>query len=62
MQVLLSFLSLFHNEYDKFNNTSVGMVDSIYHRTLKLLKNHIFGLKKSSFCHLLCKFIKDVIT
>ena len=30
------------------------MLASIYHMTLKLLKNHIFGVKKSRFCHLLC--------
>ena len=26
------------------------MLDSIYHITLKLLKNHIFGMKKTRFC------------
>ena len=35
---------------------------SIYHMTLKYLKNHIFGMKTSRFCHLLCSFIMDVIT
>ena len=34
-------LSLFHNEINKFNNTGAGMLDSIYHMTLKLLKNCI---------------------
>ena len=29
------------------------MLDSIYHMTLKLLKNHIFSVKTSRFCHLL---------
>ena len=27
------------------------MLDSVYHMTLKLLKNHIFGVKMSRFCH-----------
>ena len=31
------------------------MLDSIYHMTLKFLKNHIFGLKMSRFCNLLHK-------
>ena len=34
---LPSILSLFHNEFDKFNNTRAGMSDSIYHMTLRLL-------------------------
>ena len=33
-----TFLSLFHNK-----------LDSIYHMTLKILKNQIFGVKMSSF-------------
>ena len=38
------------------------MLDSIYHITLKLLKNHIFGVKMSKFCHLLCNVKMKVIT
>ena len=34
---LLSILSLFHNEFNKFNNTRALMLDSIYHMTLRLL-------------------------
>ena len=30
-------LSLFRNEFDKFNNTRERMLDSIYHMTLRLL-------------------------
>ena len=30
-------LSLFHNEFNKFNNTRARMLDSIYHMTLRLL-------------------------
>ena len=34
---LPSILSLFRNEFDKFNNTRARMLDSIYHMTLRLL-------------------------
>ena len=37
------------------------MLDSIYHMTLKLLKNRIFDVKTSRFCHLLRNVIMDVI-
>ena len=33
---LPSILSLFRNKVNKFNNTGAGMLDSIYHMTLKL--------------------------
>ena len=36
MRGLSSILSLFRNELNKFNNTGAGMLDSIYHTTLKL--------------------------
>ena len=36
--------------------------DSIYRRTLKLLKNRIFGVKTSRYCHLLHNIIMDVIS
>ena len=38
------------------------MLDSIYHMTLKLIKNCIFGVDMSRFCHLFCNVIMDVIT
>ena len=38
------------------------MLDSIYHMPLKLIKNRIFGAKKSRFCHVLRNIIMDVIT
>ena len=41
------------NEFNKFNNTVALMLDSIYHMTLKLIKDHILGVKKSRFCLLL---------
>ena len=34
MRGLSSILSLFHNEFNKFNNTGATMLDSIYHMTL----------------------------
>ena len=33
------------------------MLDSIYHMTLKLIKKHIFCLKTSRVCLLLCNVI-----
>ena len=37
MRGLPSILSLFRNEFNKFNNTNARMLDSIYHMTLRLL-------------------------
>ena len=34
---LPSILSLFRNEFDKFNNTRARMLDYIYHMTLRIL-------------------------
>ena len=34
---LLSILSLFRLEFNKFNNTGARMLDSVYHITLRLL-------------------------
>ena len=45
MKVLNKFRSFFHNKLNKFNNTGAGMLDSIYHITLKLLKNRVFSIK-----------------
>ena len=36
MQDLPSTLSLFHNEFNKFNTRGARMLDSIYHMKLKL--------------------------
>ena len=47
MQGFPSILSPFRSPFNKFNNTEAGMLDSIYHTTLKLIKNHIFGVKMS---------------
>ena len=45
MRGLSSILSLFHNDFNKFNNTRGGMLDSIYHVTLKQLSNRVFASK-----------------
>ena len=34
-EALPGILSVFHNEFNKFNNTGARMQDSIYHMTLK---------------------------
>ena len=55
MRGLLSILSLFRNEFNKFNNTRARMLDSIYHMT-NTLKSH-FSRKNViilSLCTLLC--------
>ena len=39
MRGLPSFLPLFRNEFNKFNNTRTRMLDSIYHMT-NTLKSH----------------------
>ena len=49
MRGLLSILSLFGNEFNKFNNTVARIVDYIYHTTLKFLKNGICGVKTEEF-------------
>ena len=45
MRGLPSILSLFRNEFNKFNNTEAQILDSIYHMTLSLLLNLISGVK-----------------
>ena len=50
MRGLLSILSLFRNEFNKFNNTSAQMLDSIY-QTLK-----------SNFCRKCYHFVKMYAT
>ena len=59
---LPSILLLFRNQFNEFNNTEPQMLYSFYHMTLKLIKNLIFGVKMSRFCHLLRNVIMDVIT
>ena len=45
MRGLPSILSLFRNEFNKFNKIRARMLDSIYHMTLRLLWNVISGVK-----------------
>ena len=61
MRGLPSTLLLFLNKFNNFNNTGARMLDSIYHMTLKLIKNCISGVKTSRFCHLLRNVLMDVI-
>ena len=49
MRGLQSFLSIFRNVFNKFNNTGARMLDSIYHMALKLLKNSLFGVRTEDF-------------
>ena len=37
MRGMPSILSLFPIEFNKFNNTKAGLLDSIYHMTLRIL-------------------------
>ena len=61
MRGLPSILLLFCNEFNKFHNTGAPMPDSIYHMTLKILKNCIFCVKMSRFSLILHNVIMDVI-
>ena len=49
MRGLPSFLSLFRNEFNKFNNTRARMLDSIYHMTLRFFKISFLPLKRYNF-------------
>ena len=49
MRGLPSILSLFHNSFNKLNNTRTRMLDSIYHMAFRLLRNQISGVKTSYF-------------
>ena len=60
MQGLPSILSLFCNEFNKFNNTRAGMLDSIYHMT-QILLNLISGVKTLYFCYYVCNIVMDII-
>ena len=53
---LLSSLSHFLNEFNKFNNTGAQILDSIYHMALKLMKSHFCceNVKILSLCMLCC--------
>ena len=36
-------ISLFHKESNQFNNAGARMFDSVYHTTLKLIKNRFLA-------------------
>ena len=55
MRGLPSILSLFRNEFNKFNNTRARMLDSIYHMT------NTSGVKTLKFCHYVRNVVMDVI-
>ena len=59
MRGLPSILSLFRNEFNKFNNTRARMLDSIYHMT-NTLKTH-FWRKIVINCHYVRNVVMDVI-
>ena len=61
MRGLTSILSLFRNEFNKFNNTRARMLDSIYHMT-NTLKSHFWRKKTLWFCHYVRNVVMDVIT
>ena len=61
MRDLPSILSLFRNEFNKFNNTLARMLFSNYHMILKHIKMH-FGVKTLIFPLILRNVIMDVIT
>ena len=50
-EALPSILSVFPNEFNKFNNTGARMQDSIYHMTIKLHFISKFCIKTSRFRH-----------
>ena len=60
MRGLPCILSLFRNKFDKFNNTGVRTLDSVYQMTLKLLNNHVFTVIMSRFYHLFRNILNDV--
>ena len=62
MRGLPSILSLFRNEFNKFNNTGARMLDSIYHMTLRLHWNLISGVKTLQLRHYVRNVVMDVIT
>ena len=62
MRGLSSILSLFRNEFNKFNKTRARMLDSIYHMALRLLWYLIFDVKTLYFCQYVRNVVMDVIT
>ena len=46
---MLTFYGFFCNKFNKFNITRPQMLDAIYHMTIELLENPIFGVKRQHF-------------
>ena len=61
MRGLPSILSLFRNEFNKFNNARAQMLDSIYRMTKIPLKSH-FCCKTLQFCHNVRNVVIGVVT
>ena len=59
---LPNILSLFRNEFNKFNKTSAQMLGSIYIYHISLTSPHIFGVNAFRFCHYVHNVGMDVIT
>ena len=53
MRGLQSILSLSRNKLHSLNDTEAGVLDSIFHMTLQILKNCVFGVNKLRFSPLL---------
>ena len=51
MRGLPSILSLFRNEFNKFNKTRAQMLDSIYHMT-NTMKSHFWRKKRYNFVNM----------
>ena len=56
MRGLPSILSLFRNEFNKFINAGARMLESIYHMSLKLIKNTILSVNVNLF-YSFCTFV-----
>ena len=61
MRGLPNILSLFRNDFNKFNNTRAWMLDFIYHMALRLLWNLISAIKRYKFVIMYCNVVMDVI-
>ena len=64
MRGLPSILSLFRNEFNKFDNTRARMLDSIYHMTNTLKSDfwRKYVIILSFFYNYVCNIVMDVIT
>ena len=61
MRGLLSILSFFRKEFNKFNNTRARTLDSFYYMTLRIFWNLISGVKTLYFCHYVRNVVMDLI-